>query len=408
MTDPIGKKSMIVRSAAACAALLAGCSSGDGAPRDVVFVANSIGGTVSVIDAEKLEVVRAIDITPDGGEPGEQPQKQAFELLNAGAGENFAQDQDISPDGRVLYVSRGHMGDVAAFDVKSGELLWRVPIDGFRADHMAISPDGGELFVSDIFENKVHVIDTGAHAIVDSFPTGTWSHDNQVSTDGERVYNASLGRIRGDDLDLVREALGVPAAEHDLEGLGIDPSTVDDVDQLKLLTVVEAGSREVVETHRFDRGVRPFELTEDEQLMYAQLSNFHGLIEYDLEAGEERRRLELPVSEEARQLEEYPFDAPHHGLAMSPDGERLCAAGRVSDYAAIVSRSRMDAIATVDVGDGPGWAITGPTGDHCYVASHHGGTVSVVRYEDPEELARITAGEGPKHMVAATVPASVL
>ena len=32
---------------------------------------------------------------------------------------NFAQDTDISPDGRTLYVSRGYLGDVAAFDIAS-------------------------------------------------------------------------------------------------------------------------------------------------------------------------------------------------------------------------------------------------------------------------------------------------
>src|SRR3712207_7250832 len=46
---------------------------------------------------------------------------------------------------------------------------------------------------------------------------------------------------------------------------------------------------------QFDRGIRPIVIPHDEKRMFAQLSNFHGLIEFDLVAGRETRRLELPV-----------------------------------------------------------------------------------------------------------------
>src|SRR5918993_282653 len=49
---------------------------------------------------------------------------------------NYAQDTDVSPDGRTLYVSRGYLGDVAAFDVASGKQVWRRSLNTTRADHM--------------------------------------------------------------------------------------------------------------------------------------------------------------------------------------------------------------------------------------------------------------------------------
>ena len=53
----------------------------------------------------------------------------------------------MSPDGRTIYVSRGYMGDVAAFDIASGRLLWQRSLNTGGADHMTLSPDGRSLFL---------------------------------------------------------------------------------------------------------------------------------------------------------------------------------------------------------------------------------------------------------------------
>ena len=99
----------------------------------VVLVANAEGGTVSIVDASRLVVVKEIDIVPDGerASVGEDDPVQAVlgqRLVEAAGGTNLAQDQDLSPDGRTLYVSRGHRGDVAAFDIASGRMLWKVDV----------------------------------------------------------------------------------------------------------------------------------------------------------------------------------------------------------------------------------------------------------------------------------------
>ena len=134
--------------------------------REVMLVANAEGGTVSIVDARRLRVLREIDILPDGEEPGltDNPTQALLgqQVVEAAGGKNYAQDQDVSPDGRTLYVSRGHRGDVAAFDIRSGKLIWKVAIPGVRSDHMTISDDGRFLYVSALTEDEVEVIDTGA------------------------------------------------------------------------------------------------------------------------------------------------------------------------------------------------------------------------------------------------------
>jgi DNA-binding beta-propeller fold protein YncE len=341
------------------------------AKRDVVFSANSEAGTVTLIDARHLRVLGTLDVVRD--RPDARP----------GQGTNLAQDLDLSPNGRVLYVSRGFLNDVAAFDIRSGRLLWRVPVSGFRADHMTISKDGRRLFVSVLSANRVEVIDTRRRAVVGTFPTGDWPHGLELSHDDRRIYNGSLGT----GLEIGR------------------PSS-------NLLTIADAKSLRVLRRIRFLSGIRPFVLTPDERRIYLQLSYFHGFLEYSLEARRVLRTVALPLSEEARRLapSDYPFAAAHHGIVLSRDLRHLCVAGTVSDYAALLSRPRLTVEAIVPVGDEPGWVENSPNGRYCFVSSRgeQADTVSVISYAQRREIKRIRVGDHPQHLLAGRVRKAVL
>jgi YVTN family beta-propeller protein len=363
------------------------------ARRDVVFVANAEDGTVSVLDARTFRVIKTLDVIPDGERPSPAEDPVHFlssPLVVAAAGTNLAQDLDVSPDGRTLYVSRGHRGDVAAFDIASGAMWWRAAVGGFRADHMTLSEDGRRLFVSALTENEVEVLDAATGRFVGSFPTGEWPHDNEVSPDGRRVYNGSLGNIL-----VPPEVRDRPDEAQPLLG----PETV--------ITVADARSLEVLRTIPFRRGVRPFVITRNERRLYAQLSELHGLVEVEVRTGRTLRTLDLPVNDGVTS-DDYDFEAPHHGLALSPDQRYLCVAGRASDYVAIVSTRTLRPVRVLPVDDAPGWAENTPDGRHCVVASTRADTVTVVSYRTLRVVATIEVGDGPKHVAAARVPASVL
>src|ERR1035437_2801962 len=132
--------------------------------RPVVIVGNLRDGTVTVVDERALKVLGTISVTPDGKTPQDPAQAAVYPLLVQSKGVNYVQGLALSPDGRTLYVSRGYLGDVAAFDVASHRLLWRLQVSGLRADHLALSPDGRRLFVSALTANEVQVIDTATHS----------------------------------------------------------------------------------------------------------------------------------------------------------------------------------------------------------------------------------------------------
>jgi DNA-binding beta-propeller fold protein YncE len=121
---------------------------------EIALVANAQAGTVALVDVASRSVLGTIDINP-------------AHVKSEGPGSpNYAQDTDVSPDGRTLYVSRGYLGDIAAFDIASGRLLWRRSLDTVRADHMTLTRDGRSLFVSALLDNRVYKVATATGQIM--------------------------------------------------------------------------------------------------------------------------------------------------------------------------------------------------------------------------------------------------
>lgn len=360
--------------------------------REVAFIANAVAGTVTAYDLERREVVGTMNVVPDGKKVGffRSPLQKFLGQppYEKAGGLNFAQDLDVSPDGRVLYVSRGHLGDVAAFDLMNGALMWRREVNIGRSDHMAITPDGRYLLVSAMTVDKVKRIDTRTAQINGEFNAGAHPHDNQVSPDGRRIYNASLGDMSVPETQ--RAAVLSKQGEYPYQ-----------------IAVGDVATMRVVDRLPFARGVRPFHLTHDGRRLFAQLSNQHDVIEYDVGAKRIVRTLRLPVAAGVS-VEDWDFEAPHHGLAMTPDGSTLCVAGRASDYAGIVSTRPLALVATVPVDDAPSWSVIDRTGRYCLTANTRADTVSVVSLADRSLVARFPAGRGAKHITMGRVSPQVI
>lgn len=136
---------------------------------EIAFIANSSDATVALWDVATRSIVGRIDVNP------------ARVKASGPGAPNDAQDTDLSPDGKTLYVSRAYMGDVAAFDMVTGALLWNTSLNTWRADHMTITHDGRSLFVSAMFDNRVYRIATATGVISGHFISGVYPHDNKVS-----------------------------------------------------------------------------------------------------------------------------------------------------------------------------------------------------------------------------------
>lgn len=360
--------------------------------RDVVLVGNSADGTVSFLDARTYRNLGTLDVVPDLEEilsGMDLFRRAAYEIVKQQAGgDKFVDDAHLSPDGRTLYVSRGNLGDAAAYDVADGRQLWRTHLAGFKADHAALSADGRTFVVSAISAGKAQTLDTATGRITGEFPTGTYPHENIYSADGRLIYNMSIG------------VTSMPYALDFLKGS-------------KRVTVVDAETLKVVRTYSFDKGVRPAVITPDGRTMYAQLSYLNGFIEYDLQAGRTVRTVEMPYSAAGAALkrDDYPQNSAHHGMAMNGGRQdKLCTAGTIDDYTAIVSRDGLTTDGFVHYPQGalPYWAVTGPGGRHCWVTLSNRGEVSVVDYATATEVARVKVGAFPQRERAGRVAEAAL
>jgi hypothetical protein len=428
--------------------------------RTVMVVGNNWAGTVTIVDARTRRTLGTIDAVPDKQQElraiYSRPDRLALYLaiqLAVGQGhDQYVDDVFTSRNGRYLAVSRPSLADVVWIDLakaaagRTDSIVAEAPMDGFRTDHMGVSPDRRRLLVSDSTERQVlefsmvdEVLPDGTRVRMGQrlrqFASGDTPHENNYSADGRRIYHASIGRVYtpgdyGDlgpiDADIVHDAV---KADRWLQ--------VVRAKDFAILRRWDMG-KELEEFGRDDMSsaVRPVAITPDEKTMYAQVSFFHGLVEFALDepdptgggdyvlggkrepaVGRVTRLIDLPVKESVRWLprEQYLLDSAHHGLAINRGGSKLCVAGTMSDYAAIVDRRSF----TPTVLEGrarflpdrryvkPYWATEGP-GNTCWMSMSGSDLVTVISFKKEKVVAEVVVGDHPQRVREGQVRRSIL
>jgi hypothetical protein len=424
------------------------------AGRTVMVVSNNWAGTATIVDARTRAVLTTINVVPDLEEelqhvvtPSEShPAGAAFYYgIQQAVGEGhdqYVDDAFTTLDGKYLAVSRPSLRDVVWIDVAKaaagGEkgdpasIVAEAEMDGYRTDHMGLSPDGRRLVVSDSTARQViefSMVDEtlpGGETVtmgqrLRSFESGDTPHENNYSADGTRIFHASIGRVY------------TPGDEGDSDSSGGDTSKGD-----RWLQIVDNATFEV--ERRWDMGqelaeagqedmssaVRPVAITPSEKVMYAQVSFFHGFVEFAMEKTDETgggdyelgglpepdtgvvtRIVDLPIADDVKDMprEEYVLDSAHHGLAINKRGTKLCVAGTMSDYGAIVDRKTF----TPKLFQGaaryleereyskPYWAVEGP-GNTCWMSMSGSDLVTIISFGKEKVVAEVPVGDHPQRV----------
>ena len=407
--------------------------------RSVMFVGNNWAGTATVVDADSLEVLRrGIDLVPDKEEElaaiRADPVRLAYYLaVQQGPGEGHDQlvdDMFTTRNGRYLAVSRPSLADVVWIDIAKAaagdpaSIVREQPMDGYRTDHMGLSPDGLRLLVSDSTSRQVIEYAMARQTLPDgtvvrmgdrlrTFESGETPHESNYSDDGRRIFHASIGRV-------------YTAGDH---GTVLEDPVKGD----RWFQVVRERDFRVLQ--RWDMGrelaeagypgmssaVRPMALGPDERFLWFQVSFFHGFVEFDTRAADldgavgysaggrpEPRRgavtrvVPLPNRVPTMPQEQYVNDSAHHGLSLADDDRTLCVAGTMDDYAALVDtrttkRRIFDRASTGHDYLKPYWTTEGPHGT-CWVSLSESDAVAVLDVRRRTEVAYLAVGDHPQRV----------
>jgi hypothetical protein len=413
--------------------------------RDVMFVGNNWSGNASIVDARSLKMLKTgINLVPDKSQEladiQRAPDRLAyFMLIQQGPGEGhnqYVDDMFTTRDGKYLAVSRPSFGDVAWIDIakatagRRDSIVREQQMDGYRTDHMGLSRDGRRLLVSDSTSRQVieySMVDETVNGKriklgdrLRTFPTGETPHESNYTQDGSRIFHASIGKVYTPGDDLHSGPVKLTPAQDAIKGdrwfqivRNRDFKVLQRWDMGKELA--EAGYPDM------SSAVRPMAISPDERFIYYQVSYFHGFVEFDTQAADKngtvdyetegipeprrgavKRVVKLPNRVPDMPLTQYVNDSAHHGLSMNSAGTKLCVAGTMDDYAAIVDRRSLkyrvyDTKSTGHYYGKPYWTTEG-LDNRCWISLSDADAVAVLDFATGRELAYLKVGDHPQRV----------
>lgn len=293
-------------------------------PTNRIFVTNEKGDSITVINAETLEVEttledigerpRGIGLSPDGSElyvaasedngitvidPKTLKKLRFFE--SGSDPETFA----VHPNGN-LYISNEDEGLASAFDPKTGNLITEIEV-GLEPEGVAVSPNGKDVIVTSEADSILHVISVPEHKIRANIVVGARPRAATFSADSKFAYSTSeiSGEVKKVDMETAK-IIKVGA-------LGNDKAKPKDI-----------------------------LLSKDEKSVYVAGGRANSVYVLDAETLEVQKA--IPVGKRV------------WGLAMNSDKSRLFTTDGPSSTVSVIDTATNENIKTIEVGSFP-WGI---------------------------------------------------
>jgi len=316
-----------------------------------IYVTNSAGNTVDVIDPATNKTVQTIDGI-------ELPHGVVF-----------------SPDGSRVYISNESESVLDVVDGNTGHILEKLPLGG-HPNNLTITKDGKRVLVG-VRESTgwIEVFDTASLKKTKNIPVSGPVHNVYVTPDGKYAVAGSI--------------------------------------DTKNLTVVDLQTEQAVWNLNMGSGVRPmaFEANPDgsTKRIFAQLSGFNGFAVVDFAKHIEEQRIKLPDQPGGYGIAEGRTGTPSHGIGVTPDGKSLWVASTAANALFQYELPSLKLLGYVELprvypqgqkpsGSVPEWITFTPDGKVLYVSNSGDRSVSAVDTEKRQLLAIIPAGEVPKRI----------
>jgi YVTN family beta-propeller protein len=311
-----------------------------------IYVANTAGTSVSVIDPAKNKVVQ--------------------EIKDIQVPESVA----VSPDGKRVYISQWTNKVLTVVDRKSGKKIKDVPVTGHSHD-VAATKDGKWVLVCNAQNpGGLDIVDAHTLELVKSVPAKIKQHDVVVTNDSKYAITTAEGQ--------------------------------------PVMTVIDLQTQTVAWEHHFDMGtqVAAIESNPDgsARRVFVQLNRLRGFAVVDFATHEETARITLPDDQPSIKT-----SMSGHGIAVSPDGKWLWNASKTYDAVFVYALPEIKLVGRVPMpklmppghdplSGSPNWITFTPDSKKAYVINAMDRSVSVVDVKTLTVTGRIPVGEEPSRM----------
>ena len=318
-------------------------SAGDSsAPSYILYVGNSRGDDISVIDMASLRVTGVI---------------KAAERVHGVC---------VQADGRRIFATAETDHTLRIIDTATQQTIATVKVTG-RPNQCAATPDGKYVAVPIRDGDSVEIVDVAQQKIVKALPIKE-PHNALNMGSNRYIYVSSMG-------------------SHEID--------VIDLEKMEFSAHIPAGGRP-----------RPYVVSSDGKTMYVAVADLHGFVIVDIPEKKVVERVEIPAQHTTlRKLEYETPDTLTHGLALTPDGSELWVSSLLDDSMYIYDLKTKKITGRVSTGVGPNWIVFTPDGKYACISNTDSDDVSVIDVKTRREVTRIKVGKVPKRLAVANTPA---
>jgi len=315
----------------------------DPAPRPAtkLYVANSLGTDLHVIDTATNKVIKRVEIGP-----------QPHGLTATARGDRLF---------LTVENTAGEEGELVWFDPATDTVTRRMKV-GPRPNQLACTPDGKVAYVP-CDDACWWVIDTEKGEVLKKIPTGGRPHNTLCSSDGTRMY------------------LGPKGSYHVL--------------------IADSRAHKLIGEIPLSDAPRPIALSKDEKRLYANVDTLIGFEVADIEKRKVVHRVEAEVPVELLRTASRSHGI---GIRPDQKELWMCDVYHDRTYVFDLTTDPPRQTETIVMKGGGYWICFSPDGTRCYISERIGDSVAVIDTATKKTLDRIAVGKAPKRVLVVTLP----
>jgi YVTN family beta-propeller protein len=311
------------------------------ATRPILYVANSLGDDVTVIDLPTQKVLTTIKVG------------------------SIVHGVCAPADGRHAYVTIESEHTLKVVDTKTNTVTGTIALPG-QPNECAATSDGHYVVVPLLApQNSAVVIDTTENKIVKTFEV---RHPHNCFTP-EGGSNTIVYCEARDNFFIRRIDLSKMEITNDVKVAG-DP--------------------------------RPFIVTPDEKTLYTALSGLHGLAIVDIPHQTMSQFMLPPMPWMNCKVE--PPNTPVHGIALTADGKKIWITSVADSGVYVYDIATRKLGPKLTTGACPNWISMSKDGKYAGISNADTDDASIMDAHSGKELARVKVGKAPKRVLVIEVP----